>query len=152
MAGRGWGALRSRAEGASRKLGGKKLLGVEVRSEADLIPVIARGLPLESLAALVRDGLSPQEVDRLIIPRRTLSHRRARKEPLNQVESERALRVALITALAEDTFDDKAKADAWLRRPTRALDGRRPIDLLDSEVGGRLVEDLLYRIAHGIAA
>jgi putative toxin-antitoxin system antitoxin component (TIGR02293 family) len=152
MAGSGSSALRSRVQAASRKLGGKRLLGVEVRSEADLIPVIARGLPLESLAALARDGLSPQEVDRLIIPRRTLSHRRARKEPLNQVESERALRVASIAALAEDTFDDKAKADAWLRRPTRALDGRRPIDLLDSEVGGRLVENLLYRIAHGIAA
>jgi putative toxin-antitoxin system antitoxin component (TIGR02293 family) len=152
MAGKESGLLRSRAVLIARKLGGERLLGVSVRSEADLIPVIERGLPLASLSALTKDALSAEEVDRLIVPRRTLSHRRAKNQPLSRVESERAIRVASIASLAEDTFGDKGKADAWLRRPTTALRGERPIDLLDNELGGRLVEQLLYRIAHGIAA
>jgi putative toxin-antitoxin system antitoxin component (TIGR02293 family) len=68
------------------------------------------------------------------------------------VESDRAVRVASLTALAEETFANRAKAQAWLRRPTTALGGKRPIDLLDSEPGARVVEQLLYRIGYGIAA
>jgi putative toxin-antitoxin system antitoxin component (TIGR02293 family) len=152
MASKGSGLVRSRAVLTARKLGGKRLLGVTVRSEADLIPVIERGLPLASLSALTKGALTDEEVDRLIVRRRTLSHRRAKNQPLSRIESERAVRVASITSLAEDTFGDKEKADVWLRRPTTALGGERPIDLIDNEVGGRLVEQLLNRIAYGIAA
>ncbi len=146
------GTVGSRARLTSQKLGGRKLLGVEVRSDADLLALVERRLPLGALAALTEEALSPDELDRLIIPRRTLSHRKAKKQPLSQAESERAVRVASIIALAEDAFADRDKARAWLRRPTTVLGGRRPIDLLATEIGGHLVEQLLYRIAHGIAA
>jgi putative toxin-antitoxin system antitoxin component (TIGR02293 family) len=135
-----------------QKLGGKKRVGVDVRSEADFIKVLDRGIPLDALAALIEKSLSAEEVERLIIPRRTLSHRKARNQPLSRAESERALRVASILSQAEQTFANRDKAHIWLRRSTSALGGRRPIDLLDSEPGARLVEQLLYRIGHGIAA
>jgi putative toxin-antitoxin system antitoxin component (TIGR02293 family) len=126
---------------------------VEVRSEADFLKLLERGVPVTALAELAKqEALSPDDIDRLIIPRRTLAHRKGKAQPLNRVESERAVRVASLTALAEETFANRAKAQTWLRRPTSALGGRRPIDLLDSEPGARLVEQLLYRIGHGIAA
>lgn len=143
---------RTPAQLALEKLGGEKLVGVNVRSEADFIEVLDRGIPVGALAALTKAGLSAEEVERLIIPRRTLSHRKARNQPLSRAESERALRVASILAHADQTFANKDKAHVWLRRPTAALGGRRPIDLLDCETGGRLVEQLLHRIGHGIAA
>lgn len=147
------GLTRSRVRMAFQKLGGSKLLGLEVRSEADFIRVIERGMPVDALAELTkREGLLPEEIDRLIIPRRTLSHRKAKNQPLNRIESERAIRVASIASLAEETFSNSEKAHVWLRRPTTALGGQRPLDLLDSEPGARTVEQLLYRIAHGIAA
>jgi putative toxin-antitoxin system antitoxin component (TIGR02293 family) len=65
---------------------------------------------------------------------------------------ERMGRVASVTALAVATFANREKAQTWLHRPTSALGDRRPIDLLDSEPGARTVQDLLHRIAHGIAA
>jgi len=65
---------------------------------------------------------------------------------------ERGARAASVVALAEETFADKEKAEAWLRRPSSALNDRCPTDLLDSEPGARVVEQLLHRIAHGIAA
>jgi putative toxin-antitoxin system antitoxin component (TIGR02293 family) len=146
-------SIGSRAWLAGQKLGGDEILGVAIRSEADFVKVVERGVPVASLAALSRqEALSPEEVDRLIIPRRTLAHRKARQQPLNRAESERAVRVASVTALADETFANQAKARTWLRRATSALGGQRPIDLLDSEPGARVVEQLLYRIGHGIAA
>lgn len=137
---------------AVAKLGGTTTLGVDVRSDVDLMRVVERGVRIAALDALVGDFLSPQEMERLIIPRRTLSHRRARNEPLSKVESERVVRVARTVALAEETFANRDKAHAWLRRPNPLLEGRPPLDLLDNEIGGRIVEELLHRIAHGIAA
>jgi putative toxin-antitoxin system antitoxin component (TIGR02293 family) len=61
------------------------------------------------------------------------------------------VRVASMTALDEETFANKDNAQRWLRRPTAPLGGKRPLDLLDSEPGARVVEQLLYRIGHGIA-
>jgi putative toxin-antitoxin system antitoxin component (TIGR02293 family) len=146
-------SARSRLRLAFERLGGKRLLGVEVRSEADFLKVLERGVPIKALVELTRqEALSPDDVDRLIIPRRTLAHRKAKSQPLNRAESERAVRVASVTALAEETFANREKAQTWLRRPTAPLGGRRPIDLLDSEPGARVVEQLLYRIGHGIAA
>ena len=52
------------------------MLGVDVRSEADLLALGERRLPLGVLAELTADALSPEEAERLIIPRRTLSHRK----------------------------------------------------------------------------
>ena len=147
------GLVRSRLRLAFQRLGGKRLLGVDVRSEADFVKVLERGIPISALAELARqEALSPVDVDRLIIPRRTLAHRKAKDQPLNRAESERTVRVASLTALAEGTFANSEKAKAWLRRPTSALGGKRPLDLLDSEPGARVVEQLLYRIGHGIAA
>ena len=144
---------RDRLRLAVQRLGGKRLLGVEVRSDADFLKVLERGVPIAALSELARqEALSPEDLDRLIVARRTLAHRKAKRQPLNRVESERAVRVACLTALAEETFANRDKAQTWLRRPTSALGGKRPIDLLDSEPGARLVEQLLYRIGHGIAA
>jgi putative toxin-antitoxin system antitoxin component (TIGR02293 family) len=144
---------RSRLRLAFQRLGGKKLLGMEVRSEADFVKVLERGIPVGALVELTRqEALSPDDVDRLIIRRRTLAHRKAKDQPLSRTESERAVRVASLTALAEETFANKTKAHIWLRRPTSALGDKRPIDLLDSEPGARVVEQLLYQIGHGIAA
>lgn len=147
------GLARSRLRMAFQKLGGKKLLGVEVRSDADFATLVERGVPVASLSELAeREGLSLEDVDRLIIRRRTLAHRKAKDQPLNRTESERAIRVAWTTSLAEETFANPDKARAWLRQPMANLGGKRPIDLLDSEPGARVVEQLLYRIGHGVAA
>lgn len=135
-----------------RRLGGKTVVGIDVTSDADFVHVVERGLPLECISRLMKRFLSQREVDAHIIPRRTLTHRKAKKERLTRRESERVLRITRIVALAERTFANAEKAHAWLRRPTRALGGRMPLDLVGTEVGGRLIENLLYRIAHGVGA
>jgi len=134
------------------RLGGVDAVGSVVRTKEDLMRVAEAGLPVAAADALSLTTLSKDELFRLVLPRRTYAHRKAQSRPLSSEETERALRVARIAALSEETFGDRDVADRWLRRPTRALGGRAPLDLVVTEPGGELVEDLLMRIAHGMAA
>ena len=52
-------------------------------------------------------------------------------------------------ALADRTFANSDKASRWLHKELRVLGGRRPIDLIRTQVGARIVEDVLRRIAWG---
>ena len=65
-------------------------------------------------------------------------------------ESDRAARVARTVALAERTFVDQGKASRWLHRKLPALRGKRPIDLVRTHAGSRIVEDALTPIAWGV--
>jgi putative toxin-antitoxin system antitoxin component (TIGR02293 family) len=123
-----------------------------LRSGLDLVREIRAGLPAESVEKFVRAGkLSNAEVDRIILPRKTLAHRKEIGK-LTADQSDRLMRVARVIAFAEETFGDEGKAHLWLRRPTSVLGNSAPVDLLDTEEGAREVETVLARIAHGIAA
>lgn len=136
---------------AARWLGGKELRGV--KSELDFVRIVHDGLPTAVLESLIEKGeLTAQEVERYIIPRRTLAHRKRRHQRLTRGESDKLARVARIFALAEDTFQDRSKAGAWLRRANRALQGAAPVELLESDGGARLVEAVLERIAYGVVS
>lgn len=133
-------------------IGGEKILQTPATTTRDLIALVRHGLPTQAVDALVAQGhLTLTELDHLVLPRKTFYHRR-KLGRLTAGQSDRLLRVARILALAEETFANRAKAQAWLRRPTRPLAGERPLDLLDTEEGARAVEQLLGHIAHGIAA
>jgi putative toxin-antitoxin system antitoxin component (TIGR02293 family) len=57
-----------------------------------------------------------------------------------------------VAAQAFAVFGAEDRAATWLRRPNRALNGELPIDLLDTDVGARQIEDILGRIEHGIVS
>ena len=109
------------------------------------------GLPTAAIDALRKRGVTERDIAALVIKPRTLSHRRAQRSRLTVEESDRAVRLARVRALAEETFGDPRKADVWLHRELSVLDGRRPIDLVRTQVGARMVEDLLASIAWGAA-
>jgi len=116
------------------------------------IEAARRGLPVSAVDELVDSGrLSLTEIDRIVMPRKTLAHRRA-IGALTADQSDRLLRVVRVIAAAETTFGSREKAHRWLRRPTTALEGDAPLELLDTSEGSRQVERLLARIDHGLAA
>lgn len=121
-------------------------------SPRELVPLIRAGLPTTVVDDLLAQGhLTLAELDRVVMPRKTLYHRR-KLGRLTPEQSDRLLRVVRLLALAEETFGSRDKAATWMRRPTRPLAGERPLDLMDTDAGARQVEELLGRIAHGIAA
>ena len=101
---------------------------------------------------LARHGYSEQELSDLVVPKRTLARRRPDNELLTVEETDKALRLKRIAALAEEVFGDPAKAHRWMRKSKRSLSGEAPLAYLASEAGARVVEDMLRRIEHGIFA
>lgn len=95
---------------------------------------------------------SPLELDQLVIPKRTLARRKARGESLTGEETDKALRLARISAEADRVFGSPEKSASWLRKPNSALSGQTPLDLLKSETGALAVEELLGQIDHGMFA
>ena len=136
----------------ARKLGGQKVLGRPIRSMADLAIVVHGRLPLISLKQISREGITDQEIDRLIIPPRTRRHRAEKNQPLSLDESDRTVRLVRIQTIAEETFGDKEKAGRWLRRPLAELDSEAPLDVARTEAGARVIETILGKIAWGAAA
>jgi putative toxin-antitoxin system antitoxin component (TIGR02293 family) len=120
-------------------------------SDVDLARAVAAGIATDAADALIASRvLEPEEVYSLVIPRRTLAHRRQHGQRLSPDESDRLARIAVILALAEGTLGDTAKARHWLHEPNRALAGDAPVTLLASEHGARAVEAVLGRVAHGV--
>ena len=139
-------------ENVVRKLGGAPVLGVDVRSQADLAMAVQRRLPLASLKGLSLAGLSEQEIERFVIPQRTRRYRAEKNQPLTVDESDRAVRLARIQSLAEETFADAGKANLWLRKQLAELGGDTPLNVAQTEAGARVIETILGKIAWGAAA
>jgi putative toxin-antitoxin system antitoxin component (TIGR02293 family) len=138
--------------GALEVVGGAAVVGGKITAEIDIVRLVRRGLPVDAVQFVLDSGrLTLAELDRLVLPRKTLANRR-KLGTLTAEQSDRLVRVARVLAAAEETFGDREKASAWLRRPTTALAGECPLELLDTDEGARAVETLLGRISHGIAA
>jgi putative toxin-antitoxin system antitoxin component (TIGR02293 family) len=133
-------------------LGGAKTFKQPIRKADDLVAQVRAGLPASTVTMLA-DSLSMNRADvakRLNIPARTLSRRLASKSRLTHDESDRTLRMAHIVALGNEVLGAEDKVARWMVAPNRALGGDRPFDRLDTEVGVRSVEQILYAIAYGM--
>lgn len=133
------------------RLGGSKTLRHRIRSESDLSRLVVEGLPLQAFRAIQHAGFSERELS-AVIPPRTLRHRIQKKEPLNAVETERAIRLLSIQVQAELAFEDEEKARIWLRKPIGLLDGMTPLEAAQNEHGAEVVREMLTGLVWGAAA
>jgi putative toxin-antitoxin system antitoxin component (TIGR02293 family) len=132
-----------------------RLLGLKpAHSEIDLIERLEKGLTVAAVHSLrTRAHLSDQETYQLIAPRRTLSRREAAGQLLSSEEADKTVRIARITARAQQVFAGQPEyASAWLREPKSELGDRTPLQLLSTESGARAVEEQLIGIEHGMFA
>jgi putative toxin-antitoxin system antitoxin component (TIGR02293 family) len=127
-------------------------LGTPAESEQDIVRLVEKGLPLKSISCLMQGGLSKQEVFSVVVNPRSLKHRRTKHQPLSKEESERAVRAASILARAQSVLGDRKSALEWLRSPKKRFEGRPPLEMLTTEAGGRLVEEMLIQIDEGMFA
>jgi len=133
-------------------LGGKRTFKRQIRKADELVKQVRAGLPASTVTMLA-DTLNlhkSQVAERLNIPSRTLSRRLASKSRLTHDESDRTLRMARVVALANEVLGAEDKASRWMVAPNRALGGHKPFDQLDTELGVRSVEEILYAIAYGM--
>ena len=132
-------------------LGGYRALRSRSATATALRESVREGLPYASLDAVEkRLGLDRREIMRVLgVPPRTLARRKAARR-LRPEESDRLYRLGRIAALAEEVLGTTDKARRWLHAPNRALGQEPPLNLLDTDLGAREVEDVLLRLAHGI--
>jgi len=117
------------------------------------VKTIERGVPLTAFHAFAeQSGLPIRELHEVVIPVRTLKHRRARKESLSRDESDKLTRVARVFDHAVQVFTDGERARRWLQKPNGVFEGRTPLELVRTETGARMVDELLGQIDHGYFA
>lgn len=122
-------------------------------------PALERAAAVETgfssalLAGLLRDGdVTVADLAGLVAPRRTLERRLADKARLTPDESDRLARFITVLDNAERLFGGAGAAMDWLRAPKARFGGRRPLELLRTDAGTRLVEDVLEQARHGMTA
>ena len=140
-----------RAERIAQVLGGEGTLKRKVRTLTDLRRVVEEGLPKAALRHCIEHVVpSQREVTRTsyrIVPEATYKRRRVR---LKLEESERTERLARIIATAEYVWDDRDDAREFLTKPHPALEDQSPFEVAQTELGAREVEELLWKIYHGL--
>jgi putative toxin-antitoxin system antitoxin component (TIGR02293 family) len=118
-------------------------------TEAAVLEIVEGQLEPSVIQRLFDMGLSRDEVNAVIIPARTLQHRRSRNERLTVEESDRVIRALRVFSAAEGVYESRERALQWLRRSQPRLGGRTPISLLKTDTGARIVEELLGQIDEG---
>ena len=136
-------------------LGGARILRRSVASPLEAHELILQGLPGEALSHLVSSftviARTPSLEKAVGMSLRTFQRRRkALSKPLSQEQSGRTWKFAEILAKATRVFGTQAEAELWLERPAMGLDGRRPIDLMSTPAGSRLVESFLTQLEYGV--
>ena len=130
-------------------------------NQAEVLAMVERRFEPSIIDRLLGLGFERAEVHSVVLPARTLQHRRSRKELLTLEESDRVVRLLRVLRATEAVYESRERALDWLRRPNPRLDpalrnvlfakgGRTPLSMLTTEVGARMVEELLGQIAHGM--
>src|SRR5579862_4603070 len=113
---------------------------------------VRQGLPTAAVRKFVKDsGLDPKALLRVLqISKRTLE--RKADAHLTPAQYDRFLRVKRIYDEGVDVLGDAQAAAGWLQDRNRMLEGERPLDILDTEVGAESVAIALNNIAGGLPA
>jgi putative toxin-antitoxin system antitoxin component (TIGR02293 family) len=119
--------------------------------------MLLKGLPTKALTHLVQNFVFLRWDESLAkaigMSLRTYQRRSSSAaRQLNPEQSGRTWKFAEILAKATSVFGSKEEAEQWLEQPAIGLDQRRPINLLATPAGTRLVEDFLVRLEYGVYA
>jgi putative toxin-antitoxin system antitoxin component (TIGR02293 family) len=135
----------------------KRLMGnraTQARSAFEIHEMIEKGLSSQDIIHFVEsiELFHDKRVVAKVIgmSERTLYRRVKKPEPLTAEQSSRTWRFAEILTKAEDVFGDPEEAQRWMNTTAMGLEGRKPIDLITTQVGYELVDDFLTRMDYGV--
>ena len=122
-------------------------------SITDMVQMISRGFPSVKVIQLAAKYEIPEALlQKTLNISPSTFQRRKRGGRFTADESDRFVRLAGLYGMADDVLGSKHDASEWMTTPNRSLGGVSPAVFAVTETGGREVEDLLGRIAHGVAA
>jgi putative toxin-antitoxin system antitoxin component (TIGR02293 family) len=123
-------------------------------TDAEIMEAAVKPVPKQRLRASIASGVYDAALLAKVlgIKKAQMALRLEGVGSLIPAEGERVLLAERLLARGVEVFGNKDKFDRWLRSPIVALGHRRPLDLMASVVGMRLVADELETIAHGVFA
>ena len=137
----------------TRILGGQMVVGKRLESRMDLVDLGSRGLTKDAVSHLARHlSLSLKDMAALLPVTERSLQRYTAKQHLSPTVSEQVLQIAEAVARGTEVFGDKDRFLAWANQPSKALAGKKPLELLGSRFGIDLVLDELGRMEHGVVS
>ena len=132
-------------------LGGNKLLTKVISSDLDLITLSRSGVKKSSLKSLSNYlGISMDKMSSLMHTSYRNIQRKNDNEFLDVYKSEQAIEVAQLISKGLEIFGTKENFQQWLHSNIIALGDKKPIDLLDTSIGIRMIYRVLGRLEHGV--
>jgi len=113
---------------------------------------IRKGMPYKDVESLQkRLGVDKENFALLLRISPRTYERRKQDGKLDSEETDRALRLGRIIERAIEMYEgNQVAAKAWLRQAIPALEGLTPLELIGTEAGTVLVENLIGRIEAGV--
>ncbi len=135
-------------------LGGRSVWKKTPTSGLEAHEAIEKGVPSKALTYVI-DAVTEIPSDKLFdivgISKRTVQRKaNVPDTPLSQEQGSRLWKFAEILATATELMGDQKSAERWLSSPAIALDGRAPVDLMTTQAGTEMVEELLIRLEYGV--
>jgi len=132
-------------------LGGAAVTGQKIESEMDLYELSAAGLPKRALTNLsAKLDLPLRAMAQLLrLGERTIQ-RKKEQDLLDTDASEQVLQIAVVYATGAALFGSIETFQRWMTAENIALGGKKPLNLLPSRYGARLILDILGRIETGV--
>ena len=135
------------------QIGVEHILGLKekIGNPLELIVLGAKGVSKSQIGSLSKAMcLSLATIANLL----AVSLRTIQRQPEGKVfdrnVSERAIKLAQLTAHGVNVFGAKEEFCAWLQTPVVALGNKTPMSILNSTMGVELVDNIVGRIEHGI--
>lgn len=138
-------------------LGGTAVIGSSLGSgPLDAHFMLEAGIPNRAVDHLAHSlkVMGQEFIEQAIgISLRTLQRKEKKpQELLSHEQAGRAWQFAELLAKATVVFGAQNEAEQWFERPAIGLNQKRPIDLLTTPAGVKVVEDHLERLAYGVYA
>jgi putative toxin-antitoxin system antitoxin component (TIGR02293 family) len=114
---------------------------------------VEAGVSVKTMTDFVSaSGVTLKDIYEIVIPARTLKHRRSLKQPLSRDESDKLARLVRVFDQAVSVFGGVDQARQWLYKPKKRFNERTPLQMLRTDFGGRMVEEMLGQIDEGMFA
>lgn len=124
-----------------------------IRSNADFIIVIRKGVPKKALDTLLENtGISISEIANIIKTSDRTLRRYTPQQKLDSEQSERLIELAKLYSRGEEVFETMEAFKEWMNSTILALGNKKPKTFLDTSIGIAMLMDELGRIEHGIFA
>ena len=126
-------------------------LSSHFQNEMDLVKLSRNGLLKQSVTNMAaKFGITQEKICELLHMSARNFQRIKETSPLDIYTSEQTIEMAHVYAKAYQIFSDEDAIKQWFQTPNYALGNQKPLDLLDTSFGVKMVSDVLGRIEHGI--